>query len=264
MKSTPGVSTKTRTNVVSDSKFDTLRALPKILVATADAAISRVAHAALNAMHVGSMTVHDESAMVTSVHKEQPDLLILDAELPETGGLALCKELRDDTATADIPIIVIAHEASESDRIRALDSGADDCVSMPLNADELAARIRALRRRVRSHGSTTRRLRAGTIELDLDRWTAQVGGAPVQLTRMEFRLLQALLEAKGRMLSRGLLMEKAWPHSTIHRLDSRTVDVHIGRLRRKLGTAGRQIITIRNVGFRFDIQREWITPSHRH
>ena len=89
-----------------------------------------------------------------------------------------------------------------------------------------------------------------------------VGDRPVKLTKKEFKLLQVLLEAKGRVLSRDALLEQAWPHSSIHGLDTRTVDVHVGRLRRKLGTAGRHIITVRNVGFRFDVLPEWIT-GHR-
>ena len=94
--------------------------------------------------------------------------------------------------------------------------------------------------------------------MDLDRWTVIVSGAPIELTKKEFRLLQVLLEAKGRALTRDFLLQKAWSHATIHGLDTRTVDVHIGRLRRKLGDAGRYIITVRNVGFRFDILPEWV------
>jgi DNA-binding response OmpR family regulator len=105
------------------------------------------------------------------------------------------------------------------------------------------------------------RLRAGPIDMDLDRWTVRINRKPVRLTKKEFLLLQALLEAKGRVLSRATLLARAWPRSSSHGHDTRTVDVHISRLRRKLGETGRYILTVRNVGFRCDLLPEWITDG---
>jgi DNA-binding response OmpR family regulator len=240
-----------------------LQATPKALVATTDVSLSRVVNSALEQEHFSTATAHDDSELLESVHGEKPDLLILDADLPDSGGLEMCRELRENSSTADIPIIMITEEENSAGKVEALEMGADDCVSKPLQLDELIARIKAVRRRT-SADAPSGRLRAGGIDMDLDRWIVKVEGTVVELTKMEFRLLQALLEAKGRALSRDFLLEKAWAHGVIHGLDTRTVDVHIGRLRRKLGSAGRYIITVRNVGFRFEILPEWFAGRGGH
>jgi DNA-binding response OmpR family regulator len=197
--------------------------------------------------------------MLHSIHTDRPDLLILDADLPGAGALEACRRLREDPATAAMPIIMITGSDSRTQRIAALETGADDCVTKPLDIDMLMAHIKALARRAMQALVPGKRLRAGPIDMDLDRWTVTVSGAAIELTKKEFRLLQVLLEAKGRALTRDFLLQKAWSHATIHGLDTRTVDVHIGRLRRKLGTAGHYIITVRNVGFRFDFLPEWVS-----
>lgn len=222
--------------------------------------LTSVEFSALEQLHFETVTARDDDEMLRSLHAEQPDLLILDASLPPAGGLALCRRLRENPATAALPIIVVTSEDNHSQKIEALEMGADDCVTRPLQVSELVAHIKAVSRR--THPETAGgRLRAGPIDMDLERWTLRVSGQPVELTKKEFRLLQVLLEAKGRALTRDYLLQEVWSHGTIHGLDTRTVDVHIGRLRRKLGAAGRYIITVRNVGFRFDILAEWITNS---
>ena len=232
----------------------------KALVATSDALLSSVEYSALEQLHFEALTARDDGEMLHALRTEQPDLLILDASLPPAGGLDLCRRLRENPATAGLPIIVVTAADDDSQKIEALEMGADDCITQPLQVSELVAHIRAVSRR--THPETAgSRLRAGPIDMDLDRWTLYVSGKPVELTKKEFRLLQVLLEAKGRALTRDYLLQEVWSHGTIHGLDTRTVDVHIGRLRRKLGTAGRYIITVRNVGFRFDILAEWITSS---
>jgi two-component system phosphate regulon response regulator PhoB len=251
-------------NQVLKRSWPILHSSPKVLVATNDADVSLISHLALDKIHFGSVSAHDENEMLMSVHVERPDMVILDMALPDAGGIELCRELRSDVTTSDIPIIMITDESNESDMIRALESGADDCVSKPLNVDELAARIKAIRRRAGGRAAKNPRLIAGPIEMDLDRWTVRVEGQSVFLTKMEFRLLLTLLEAKGRALTRDFLLETTWSHSAAHRIETRTVDVHVGRLRRKLGPAGRHIITIRNVGFRFDAQPEWFTSGSNH
>jgi DNA-binding response OmpR family regulator len=241
-----------------------LHSSPKALIATRDAEISSITHDALDKIHYESVTAQDENQMFMSVHIERPDLVILDFALPNSGGIEVCRVLRRDVTTSDIPIIMVADHSNDSDMIKALESGADDCVSKPLNADELAARIKAIRRRAGGRGTRDGRITAGPIEMDLDRWTVRVSGQPVNLTKTEFRLLLSLLEAKGRALTRDFLLETSWAHSAAKGLDTRTVDVHIGRLRRKLGAAGGHIITIRNVGFRFDVQPEWLASGMSH
>lgn len=231
----------------------------KALIASGDAALTSIEYSALKQLHFDTVSVHDDGEMLNSIQADRPDLLILDAALPDSGGLEAVRRLREDPATASIPIIMVTETDSRSENIAALDNGADDCVTKPVDLDQLVAHIKAIARRALQAVIPGKRLRAGPIDMDLDRWTVQVSGAPVELTKKEFRLLQVLLEAKGRALTRDFLLQKAWSHATIHGLDTRTVDVHIGRLRRKLGNAGQFIITVRNVGFRFDILPEWVT-----
>ena len=237
---------------------NTLQATFKALIASDDDALTRIEHSALKQLHFEAVTAHDDGEMLHSIREEKPDLLILDAALPGAGALEACRKLRQDPDTADIPIIMVTASGDNTQKVEALETGADDCVTKPLQVDVLVAHIKAVARRALPD-LPSNRLRAGPIDMDLDRWTVSIAGTPVELTKKEFRLLQILLEAKGRALTRDFLLQKAWSHATIHGLDTRTVDVHIGRLRRKLGGAGRYIITVRNVGFRFDVLPEWIT-----
>jgi DNA-binding response OmpR family regulator len=235
-----------------------LQATLKALIASNDDALTSVEYSALKQLHFDTVTAHDDGEMLHSIREEKPDLVILDAALPGAGGLEACRRLRQDPDTAGIPIIMVTAANDNGQKIEALETGADDCITKPLQVDVLVAHIKAVTRRALPE-MPSNRLRAGPIDMDLDRWTVSVGAQQVELTKKEFRLLQVLLEAKGRALTRDFLLQKAWAHATIHGLDTRTVDVHIGRLRRKLGSAGQFIITVRNVGFRFDILPEWIT-----
>lgn len=237
---------------------NTLQATFKALIASDDDALTSVEHSALKQLHFEAVMAHDDGEMLHSIREEKPDLVILDAALPGAGALEACRKLRQDPDTADIPIIMVTASGDNTQKVEALETGADDCVTKPLQVDVLVAHIKAVARRALPDLPSSR-LRAGPIDMDLDRWTVSIAGTPVDLTKKEFRLLQILLEAKGRALTRDFLLQKAWSHATIHGLDTRTVDVHIGRLRRKLGGAGRYIITVRNVGFRFDVLPEWIT-----
>ncbi len=231
----------------------------RALIASDDDAVTRIEQSALKQLHFDSVSVHDDGEMLHSIHADRPDLLILDVDLPGAGALEACRRLREDPATAAMPIIMITDSDSRNQRIAALETGVDDCVTKPLEIDMLMAHIKALARRALQALVPGKRLRAGSIDMDLDRWTVTVSGSAIELTKKEFRLLQVLLEAKGRALTRDFLLQKAWSHATIHGLDTRTVDVHIGRLRRKLGSAGHYIITVRNVGFRFDFLPEWVS-----
>jgi DNA-binding response OmpR family regulator len=230
------------------------------LISTADAALIRALQAGLAAFDFDLTVCADPPELARRLGHVKPELLVLDAAGPPPGGLAMCAQLRHECATADLAIVMIAASAQPSERIAALDAGADDCLARPLNTNELAARIRALRRRLR-RAAVKGQLRAGPIHMDLDRWIVRLDGQPVELTKMEFRLLQALLEAHGRALTRDALLRRISPHTAVHGLVTRTVDVHIGRLRRKLGKSGKRIITVRNVGFRFDIVPEWLSTG---
>lgn len=228
------------------------------MMATSDETLMRAAGDALNHLQLDMLETSESAAVLqaTGMHGG-PDLLILDAELPGVGGMALCRQMRGQTLSSALPIMMVTRQGDDAQHIDALDSGADDCVAKPLRPNMLVAHIRAIVRRLSKPKPRTH-LRAGPIEMDLARWTVKVGGVTVDLTYKEFRLLQVLLEAKGRAVSRDRLLEKIWTQDALLGLESRTVDVHIGRLRRKLGKAiGRHIVTVRNVGIRLDLQPDW-------
>ena len=185
------------------------------------------------------------------VRTATPDLVVLDLMLPEMDGLEVCRRLRADPATAAIPIIMLTAKADEVDRVVGLEMGADDYVAKPFSPKELVARVRAVLRRARP-GEAGRALSVGAVSLDATRHLVTVGGAPIELTPKEFDLLQALLEAAGRVLSREHLLNRVWGYARADEIESRTVDVHIRRLRAKLGGEERRIATIKGVGYRFD------------
>ena len=188
---------------------------------------------------------------LAAVRTGAPDLLVLDLMLPEVSGLEVCRRLRADPATAAIPIIILTAKADEVDRVVGLEMGADDYVVKPFSPKELVARVRAVLRRARG-AEPGRALAVGGVSLDPARHVASVGGQPVELTPKEFELLHALLEAAGRVLSREHLLNRVWGYAHADEIESRTVDVHIRRLRAKLGAEERRIATVKGVGYRFE------------
>ena len=182
-----------------------------------------------------------------------PDLVVLDLMLPEMTGLEVCRRLRADPTTAGVPIIMLTAKTDEVDRIVGLEMGADDYVAKPFSPKELVARVRAVLRRAHP-AEATRPLAAGTVRLDTSRHVVTVGGRPVELTPKEFDLLHALLDADGRVLSREHLLNRVWGYARADEIESRTVDVHIRRLRSKLGPEERRIATIKGVGYRLETE----------
>ena len=182
-----------------------------------------------------------------------PDLVILDLMLPGMDGLEVCRRLRAESTTAGVPIIMLTAKADEVDRVVGLELGADDYVVKPFSPKELVARVRAVLRRARP-GEAARPLVAGVVSLDAARHQVTVAGQPVELTPKEFDLLHALLEASGRVLSREHLLNRVWGYAHADEIESRTVDVHIRRLRAKLGAEERRIATIKGVGYRFETE----------
>ena len=185
------------------------------------------------------------------VRTATPDLVVLDLMLPEMDGLEVCRRLRSAAATAAIPIIMLTAKADEIDRVVGLEMGADDYVSKPFSPKELVARVRAVLRRTRP-GEATRSVAVGGVSLDAARHLVTVDGRPVELTPKEFDLLHALLESAGRVLSREHLLNRVWGYARADEIESRTVDVHIRRLRAKLGAEERRIATIKGVGYRLE------------
>ena len=187
--------------------------------------------------------------------KEKPDLIILDLMLPGMDGLEVCKLLKKDARTAHIPIIMLTAKSAESDKIVGLELGADDYVTKPFGVKELLARIKAVLRRFRPEAPSAagpEKLKCGALEADLAKIEVRVKGVRVETTAKEFELLRALLLSGGRVLSREVLLEKAWGVDAALEVETRTVDVHIGTLRKKLKGEGRRILTVKNYGYRFD------------
>jgi two-component system alkaline phosphatase synthesis response regulator PhoP len=177
------------------------------------------------------------------------DLVILDVMLPGLSGLDVCRALRDDRATAAIPIIMLTARTEEADRIRGLDLGADDYVPKPFSPNELVARVRALARRARPPSEPElQTLRTGAIVMDLSKHTVVDDGRDVKLTAKEFLLLQYLLEHRGRVVSRDVLLTDVWGYQ--YTGGTRTVDVHVRRLREKLPALVDALVTVKQFGYK--------------
>lgn len=183
--------------------------------------------------------------------EQPPDLIILDLNLPVLGGLEVCRLLRTRPGTANTPIIMLTARTTESDRVLGLDAGADDYVSKPFSPREFAARVRAVMRR--GHAAAEPALpptyRGEHLVADFDAVAIAVDGRSIRLTRREFELLKYLVENRDRVLSRDRLLERVWGYDRV--VETRSVDVHVGRLRSKLGAAGKQIETVVGLGYRF-------------
>jgi DNA-binding response OmpR family regulator len=171
--------------------------------------------------------------------------------LPGMDGLEVCRRLRADSTAAAVPIIMLTAKADEVDRVVGLELGADDYVTKPFSPKELVARVRAVLRRARpvERGHP---LAVGGVTLDPARHQVTADGAAVVLTPKEFELLQALMESAGRVLSREHLLNRVWGYARADAIESRTVDVHVRRLRAKLGGAGARIATVKTIGYRFE------------
>jgi len=181
--------------------------------------------------------------------RRQPvDLVILDVMLPGLSGLEVCRVLRGDKATEAIPIIMVTARAEETDRIVGLEIGADDYLSKPFSPNELVARVRALMRRSKRADVQAAMLSLGPIVMDLSRHTVSDEGRDVKLTAKEFLLLQYLLEHRGRVLSRDLLLGDVWGYR--YTGGTRTVDVHVRRLREKLPALVDALVTVKQFGYK--------------
>jgi two-component system alkaline phosphatase synthesis response regulator PhoP len=194
-----------------------------------------------------------------AVTEARPDLVILDLTLPGLDGFEVCRRIRRQPETARLPILVLSGRAEEIDKVVMLELGADDYVTKPFNTKELVARVKTLLRRS-SSPALPRVLRVGTLEVDLERHIVLVAGQPISLTSKEFDLLKALFEAKERTLTRAFLLEGVWEYGEELEIETRTVDVHVRSLRKKLGPEGARIITVRNVGYRLDTTSPQVSP----
>jgi two-component system phosphate regulon response regulator PhoB len=195
-------------------------------------------------------TADGDEALVLA-EERVPDLVILDWMIEGVSGIEVCRRLRRKEATGAVPIIMLTARGEESDRIRGLETGADDYVTKPFSPRELLARVGAVLRRVRP-ALAGEQLAYGDLELDVNAHRVRRAGTPVQLGPTEFRLLRHLMENPGRVFSRQRLLDSVWGHDSD--IDARTVDVHVRRLRKALNEGGRPdlIRTVRSAGYSLD------------
>lgn len=180
-----------------------------------------------------------------------PELILLDIMLPDEDGMSILKRLRSRADTQKIPVILVTAKATELDKVKGLDGGADDYIAKPFGVMEMIARVKALLRR--STGMEDSLITCGDVTLDGEKRMVFAGGKPVELTYKEFELLKLLMKNHGIVISRDVIMERVWDSS--FEGESRTIDVHVRTLRQKLGESGALIKTIRNVGYMADAQR---------
>jgi phosphate regulon transcriptional regulator PhoB len=195
----------------------------------------------------------DGETALTKVRKGKYDLAILDLMLPGIQGMELCRILRNDSKTARLPIIMLTAKGEEVDRILGLEMGADDYMTKPFSPRELIARVKAVLRRSTEKPVHEKILKTGDIEIDTERYTVSIKGKPVKLSATEFKLLFFLAERKGKVFSRGQLLDAIWRDEAF--VEPRTVDVHIRRLRANIEEDPAHpgyIKTMRGIGYLFD------------
>ena len=183
-----------------------------------------------------------------AMERKLPELILLDIMLPGEDGISILKKLKADARTSQIPVIMMTAKGEEYDKVLGLDSGADDYVAKPFGMMELISRVRAVLRRTQSQQTPAQQLCAGALTLDPSRHVVTVNGEAVNLTLKEFEMLRLLMEKAGAVVKRDDLLRKVWGYD--YSGETRTVDVHVGTLRQKLGSCGGYIETVRGIGYK--------------
>jgi len=233
------------------------KAVPRVLVVEDEPDIAALIAYQLTREGFRVETTGTGTEALESVNREVPDLVVLDRMLPGVTGDEVLQRLKDEPATSAIPVLVLTAKREQEDRIKGFELGADDYLTKPFSPRELVLRVQAILRRMRETGVTSggRILRAGPIRMDVGAHQVSMDGEELNLTPTEFRLLQALMERRGRTQSRKQLLEKAWDveAGVSDRIQTRTVDMHVRRLRSKLDDLGDWIETIRGFGYRLKV-----------
>lgn len=195
-------------------------------------------------------TINDPLLIMGTAREFQPDLIILDIMMPELSGIQICRMLRADPSMCDIPIVFLTARGEAEDRVKGLETGADDYIGKPFDSRELLLRVSAVLRRMErpSGDEPSNTLTISNVTLDVEKHRLTLSGSPVELTATEFKLLRLLMERKGRVQSREHLLVNVWNYEAD--IETRTVDTHIRRLREKLGNEAGIIETVRGVGYR--------------
>ena len=213
-----------------------------------DSSIRELIIYTLNASGFSAVGFESSDSFFPALEASLPDLVLLDIMLPGKDGMEILRMLRESSVTKDIPVILLTAKSDRIDKIKGLDSGADDYITKPFDVLELISRIKAVLRRSNKEDRERESLSVGCIKIIPAAYKVFVNNKEVALTYKEFELLRLLAENKNSVLSRNTLMNKVW--GTDFEGETRTVDVHIGTLRQKLGSAGQLIETVRNVGYR--------------
>jgi len=195
------------------------------------------------------LAAYDGQTGLELAQRELPDLIILDWMLPGLDGLEVCRRLSSGEATRSIPVLMLTVRSEETDKVLGLEMGADDYVTKPFGNRELVARVKAMLRR-RGEPAPAEQFTLEGLRVDWTRHVAHLNDQPVELTSKEFHLLKALIKAKGRVLSRAQLLDEVWGYEKV--AGSRTVDLHVSQLRKKLGPLASRLVTVKNAGYRFD------------
>ena len=216
-----------------------------------DTSIRELVLYALKTAEFQVMGFENAASFYKRMKEQQPDLILLDIMLPDEDGVSILKKLKSRPDTENIPVIMMTAKSSEYDKVLGLDSGADDYITKPFGVMELISRVKAvIRRSDRSKGSAGEVLKIGELVLDEQKHEVYARGQEVSLTFKEFELLSYLMKNRGLVLSRDKILNNIWNYE--YEGESRTVDVHIGSLRQKLGTCGDFIKTIRGIGYKIE------------
>jgi two-component system phosphate regulon response regulator PhoB len=224
---------------------------PLILIVDDEDSLLEIVRYNLERAGFEAATAHDGEEALTAISERIPDLVVLDWMLPHVSGIEVCRQIRRLGGARSIPVIMLTARSDETDKVRALNTGADDYLTKPFSPGELTARIQAVLRRSRP-ALLAEAVRAGEIEMDLSSHRVFRGGETISLRPVEFRLLRILLEHPGRVFSREQLLDAVWDRDA--EIEPRTVDVHVRRLRKALNAGGRRelIRTVRAAGYAFE------------
>jgi DNA-binding response OmpR family regulator len=220
----------------------------KILVIDDEADVLDMLVINLRAAGFTVIAAEDGASGLVKARTQPPSLIILDLMLPKMSGLEICKVLKSETATRNIPIIMLTAKAEDVDKIVGLELGADDYVTKPFSPRELMLRVNRSLRRGKEKAPEAATLSIGDLVLDHARHEVRVKGTPIELTATEFKLLALLMDRRGRVQGRDRLLNDVWGYESV--IDTRTVDTHVRRLREKLGSVASYIETVRGVGYR--------------
>jgi len=222
----------------------------RILVVEDDKDIRRLVENIFN--NEGFITLGADSASdaLKKIAASRPDLVLLDLQLPDKDGFEVCKTLRADPTTRTIPVVFLTVQNLDSYKIAGLEIGADDYITKPFNQTELVARARAVLRRAEWNEKKDQTVKDGDLTIDTEKHIAHLNGTILDMSPKEFDLLLSLVRNRGKVMTRAELSETIWGHEYFG--NTRTVDVHVGRLRKKLAPMGDKIKTIERIGYRYE------------